>query len=62
LAEREIIANAFFTIRFDSAPSAEVFGGHNARFRAFSGTKIVKVLLAGAKKAGKSIKKVEGGI
>ena len=40
---------SFFTIRFDPAPSAEVFGGHKARLCAFSGTKIVKVLLVGAK-------------
>ena len=33
-----------FSIRFDPAPSAEVLGGHKVRFRAFSGTKIVKVL------------------
>jgi len=33
-----------FSIRSDSAPSAEVFGGQGVRFRAFSGTKIVKVL------------------
>ena len=34
-----------FPIRFDPAKpsSAEVFGGHKARFSAFSGTKIVKV-------------------
>jgi len=54
LAEREIIANAFFfTIRSEPTPSAEVFGGHKARFRVVSGTKIVKVLLAGAKIRGK---------
>ena len=32
------------SIKSDSAPSAEVFDGQGVRFRAFSGTKIVKVL------------------
>ena len=44
-----------FSIRSDSAPSAEVFGSQRVRFRAFSGTKIVKVLWRGERKMGKSL-------
>ena len=57
LKQFQITANAcyMFPIRFNPAKpsSAEVLGGHKARFRVVSGTKIVKVLLAGAKIRGK---------